>query len=242
MTASEFGIVSVDEEFDRGEHEEPTRVSVTECLGCSDTTVDVIRFTGKGSVPVPPERERLCIPFGDGQVSYDGRETAVPPRTLCRLPADVEADLEATDPMEWVVVGAETSASAGSPVVLDIETMRFVEPSTSAILTARLSAELGCAGMKVNARRLRPGDRVPYHTEGRQEELFIPIEGDSPAMLIAGDRYDLPIGSLARVAPQTPRSAMNSGRDDSTWIMVGAPPTGEPEDWGPGATILDWPD
>ncbi len=242
MTTSEFGIVSIDEEFEREGVEDHPRISVTERLGCTHTTVDVIRVSGSGSVQFPHEAERLCIPFGDGRVSSDGWEAAVPSGAVCRLPAGCEADLEAARPTTWAIIGAEASQSTAPPTVVDTATTGFGEPSTSSILTARLTEELGCGGMKVNARRLRPGDRVPYHTEGRQEELFIPIEGGRPALLIDGSTFDLPVGSLARVAPQTPRSAMNGGSTVSTWIMIGAPPTGGPDEWDPGATILDWPD
>lgn len=92
--------------------------------------------------------------------------------------------------------------------------------------------------MKVNARLLEPGDVVPYHTEGDQEELFVPVSGPA-AMRIADTTYETPPGTVTRVAPTVPRSALNNGDSDALWVMVGAPPTGGPDEWDPGAEILD---
>ena len=47
-------------------------------------------------------------------------------------------------------------------------------------------------------------------------------------------------GSVARVAPEIPRSVINGTGTRRTWLMVGAPPTGDPDGWDPGAETLDW--
>lgn len=52
---------------------------------------------------------------------------------------------------------------------------------------------------------------------------------------------ELPLGAVARVAPETPRSAVNDGDDDVVWAMIGAPPTGRASDWDPRAEVLEWP-
>lgn len=94
--------------------------------------------------------------------------------------------------------------------------------------------------MKANVRRLDPGQAVPYHTEGSQEELFVPLDG-AGRLLVAGETHEVEPGSVGRVAPDVPRSAVNSGSLAVHWLMVGAPPTGGPDEWDPGAEILEWP-
>lgn len=242
MTATDYGIARIDDVLaELGSN--TNRVDLTERIGCVHTSVEVYRALREESIALPSEHERLCIPIGgSGRLVTEG-ELTVPAGGVSRIPAGIAANLTDSDAIGWVVIGAPAEPTpTTTPVHVDVGAAEFSEPSTSSILTARLTDPLGCDGMKVNARRLRPSDRVPYHTEGRQEELFIPITGDEPAMLIAGERIELSVGSIARVSPETPRSAMNPGKDDSTWVMVGTPPTGGPDEWDPGATILDWPD
>lgn len=125
--------------------------------------------------------------------------------------------------------------------LVDSTDVAFAPPSTSDVDIARLTARLGCTGMKVNLRRLDPGQAVPYHTEGTQEELFVPLDGPG-TILIDGERHHVPTGSVTRVSPETPRSVLNSGNDRRTWLMIGAPPTGPSDGWDPGAEILEWPE
>lgn len=85
---------------------------------------------------------------------------------------------------------------------------------------------------------LGPDQAVPYHTEGSQEELFVPIAGPG-AVRVAGETVTATPGTVVRVAPATPRSALTDGDARSRWVMFGAPPTGGPEEWDPGAVILE---
>jgi hypothetical protein len=103
---------------------------------------------------------------------------------------------------------------------------------------APLTDTLGCTGLKANARVLGPDQAVPYHTEGSQEELFVPIAGPG-AVRVAGETVPATPGTVVRVAPATPRSALTDGDARSRWVMFGAPPTGGPEEWDPGAVILE---
>lgn len=108
------------------------------------------------------------------------------------------------------------------------------------MLTARLTAPLGCLGTKANVRLLRPSDAVPYHTEGNQEELFVPLDG--PGVLrVAGRTHELEEGDVARVAPEVPRGAVNEADDAVQWLVIGAPPTGGADEWDPDVEILEWP-
>jgi len=108
------------------------------------------------------------------------------------------------------VVGASTGSTAtDDTVTVGLDECEFTTPSTSTIETARLTSRLGSRGMKLNARRLD------------------------------GAAVATPVGTLARVAPPVPRSAVNDGDTAVLWVMVDAPPTGGPRGWDPGATILE---
>lgn len=137
------------------------------------------------------------------------------------------------------MIGTSVDPEPGKEITsVSFEECDFVEPSTSTVRTARLTALLDCTGTKVNARILDPGEHVPYHTEGTQEELFVPVRGPA-TMRIDGETFDTPVGTVTRVAPEIPRSAINDSNEESLWVMVGAPPTGGPGEWDPGAEILE---
>lgn len=94
--------------------------------------------------------------------------------------------------------------------------------------------------MKVNARRLKPGDVVPYHAEGTQEELSVPLDG-AGTIHVDGQSRPAPTSSGTRVAPTLPRGTVNPGERDQVWLMVGSPPSGSADEWDPGAEIHEWP-
>ena len=216
-------------------------VSLTERLGCTDTHVAYYRLPADGRVALASDRETLCLPLDAAGELVSGETRAIPTLGVARIPAGVECDVRSAAGTSLLVVSAPSESSSGaSPVVVDVDELTFTEPTTSDILIARLTAPLGCLGMKVNVRLLRPGDAVPYHTEGSQEELFVPLDG--PGVLrVAGRTYGLEAGDVARVAPEVPRGAVNAADEAVRWLMVGAPPTGGADDWDPGAEILEWP-
>jgi len=51
-----------------------------------------------------------------------------------------------------------------------------------------------------------------------------------------------PAAPLFESRSRSPRSARHDGPDTATWLMFGAPPSGGPTDWAPGATILQGSD
>lgn len=239
---------------------------MTAALGCTHTTVEGLRTTAGSTRTLPLVAESVCVPLNsDGTVDAATNHVTVPRYGLVHVPAGVDATLSSADPNRWICVSAapgrigeyegtqqsaendetngssdETNASSDDqrPTVVEFDALSFELPTTSDVPIARLTAELGCQGMKVNYRRLSPGLAVPYHTEGSQEELFVPLDGPG-TLRVADENYVLPAGSVARVAPETPRAAANEGDDDRTWFMVGAPPTGAPDEWDPGAEILE---
>lgn len=217
----------------------PGHRSFTDDLDCTATTVDGYRLGAGMALTLGPDREQLCVPVDATEPLSLGDESSLSPSGVARVPAGVDATVGASGATALIVVGAAVKATgAAEPVVVDLDVCEFVVPSTSAIETARLTAPLGCRGMKVNARTLHPGERVPYHTEGDQEELFVPVRGPA-AMRVDGEAIETPVGTVTRVAPPVPRSAVNGGDTDARWVMVGAPPTGAPDEWDPGATIVE---
>lgn len=239
---SRYATVSVDPagngRSDERDGRSVDRTSYTGALGCSDTTVDVYRCHPEGTATLPAGPEQVCLPIDAGSpVSIDGAR--VPALGVGYVPPGAERSLQCDTPTVVAVVGATTdSRGTGDTVTVGLDECEFTTPSTSTVETARLTARLGCRGMKVNARRLDPGDHVPYHTEGDQEELFVPVRGPA-TMRVDETTVETPVGTLARVAPPVPRSAVNDGDTEALWVMIGAPPTGGPGEWDPGATILE---
>lgn len=241
MQRSEYATVSVDEAGLRGGTEDGRQLPLTGPLGCRETAVDAYRPSGDHAVALPADPENVCLPVdGPGELTVD-ESLAVPHRGAARVPAGVEGRLGGDEPVSWLVVSAAAESSLSArPAVVDVEACEFAAPSTSDIPTARLTDRLGCTGMKTNARLLEPGDRIPYHTEGQQEELFVPLRGPA-GMRIDGETHRISTGSVVRVAPEIPRAAINDGDEEALWFMVGAPPTGESTGWDPGAEVVEWP-
>ena len=236
-----YGVVSLDASQWEPAPDSPA-VSTTELtasLGCQHLWVTAYSLPGRTSVALPADREQICVPLGGTAPLALGDETAVSPDGVGRVPAGVAASLGSDEGTTVIVVAAPGAPTPGVPCsAVSLADRAFPEPSTSTIGTARLTAVLGCRGLKVNARLLEPGDVVPYHTEGDQEELFVPVSGPA-SMRIADATVETPPGTVARVAPEVPRSACNHGETDSYWVMFGAPPTGGPDDWDPGAEVLE---
>lgn len=208
---------------------------LTERLGCEHTEVAVHRLAAGERTELPGELERLLVTTaGTCRLESDG---SVDGQHLVRLPPGETASVRG-DPSGTLLVVSVSADATGDARRVDLADRPFEEPGSSAVRTARLTVPLGCRGMKVNARRLEPGQRVPYHTEGTQEELFVPLDGPA-SMRIEDIEYETPVGTIVRVAPEVPRSAINPGERAATWVMVGAPPTGDPDGWDPGSEILE---
>jgi len=219
-----------------------SRVRLTDRLGCTETTVDAYRpRTGEPArLPAPPES--VCVPLDDAGELVGEETWPVPRRGIARVAAGSELSVRSDGGTRWLVVSAPADPTPERrPVVVDATELAFTKPATSDVVIARLTARLGCRGTKTNVRRLEPGDAVPYHTEGEQEELFVPLDGPG-TIRVAGTTRSMRAGDVARVAPSVPRGVVNEGPDDRLWLMIGAPPTGDPDEWDPGAEILEWPE
>ena len=239
MTPNGYAIVSPGETVQWDARSNGHHISFTSRLGCTDTYVDCYRFRADERITLSTAREALCVPLETAGELHTRERYRIPASGIARLPAGVAGSIGGKTDTSWIVVSAQAETSSpGDPVVLDTETLEFEEPTTSDILTARLTARLACRGMKVNVRLLQPGDVVPYHTEGSQEELFVPLT-DEGVLRVAGTTHSLQPGDVARVAPNQPRAAANETDRECRWLMIGAPPTGGPHEWDPGAEILE---
>lgn len=237
-TATGYGVASVSPTGATDEPDEVQHVPLTEALGCTELRVDAYRLPAGGTVDLPAEGERVVVPLARSGSPPLGGTRTVPARSIGRLPPGHPWSIETETAVDVLVVRSPASGGANEPHWLDLESVAFSVPDTSDVATAHLTAKLGCAGLKANARVLDPGQAVPYHTEGSQEELFVPLD-DAGEMRVADETIATPRGTVVRVAPATPRSARNDSKAITDWVMFGAPPTGGPTDWDPGATILE---
>jgi mannose-6-phosphate isomerase-like protein (cupin superfamily) len=90
--------------------------------------------------------------------------------------------------------------------------------------------------MRANLWRLPPGARGRRHAERVQEEVFVVVEGT--ATLALGeppDHVELASGSIAVVEPGTALQVLNEGSEDTTVLIVGAPPVEGEADYLPDA-------
>ena len=234
---SEYGVVRVAPETDRAVEADPHR-SLTDELGAEELSVDAYRLADGRTVDLLPGHERVVVPLAStAPVTLDGRYS-LDTGSVGRLAPDRPCTLGGGDATVLVVSAATTDADTTEPVVVDLDAVEYVTPSTSDVVTAHLTGPLGCTGMKVNARVLEPGQHVQRHVEGSQEELFVPFSAGA-AIVVGDDRIATPPGTAVRVAADAPRSARNDGEMATRWLMFGAPPTGGPTEWDPGAKVLE---
>ena len=215
---------------------------LTERLGCSHTSVRAYRTQSGNAVPLERWQERLVVPInGSGTLIVDGNPH-FEDQSIAMIQAGTQAKILSDLITIWLVVSA--SAEPNSEVKytsVDVNSLEFDDPETSPILTARLTDAFACAGMKVNVRRLDKGEAVPYHTEGSQEEIYIPYDGPGE-LRVGGTTLPVKQGAVCRFAPEVPRSAVNPTNKSVRWLMVGAPPTGAVDGWDPGAKLREWPE
>jgi len=233
-----YGVASMPGVSGRTRPETVESVTLTDRLGCTDVCVDVHLIPAGESLSSSPGRERLVVPLGLADSRALGGTLSLSARAIGRVPADHPWTIEADTDAVVLAIGTTAAGGAEEPTTVDLAAAEYRVPSTSDVATAHLTAALGCAGLKVNARRLAPGQAVPLHTEGTQEEVFVPLD-DGGSMRVGDETLHTPRGTVVRVAPATPRSAQTHGDAATVWLMVGAPPTGGPTDWDPGATILE---
>jgi len=217
------------------------QLEVSDELGCSHTRVDYYHLKNGESTTLPYRPESICIPLNGAGMLTTNQPYPMAKNSIAYVPPDTDCQLRSDAPTTWVVVSADPNGvEDGSLTSLYLDQIEFQTPETSPVDTAHLTSPLGCQGMKVNLRQLQPNQRIPYHTEGDQEELFLPLDG-AGEIRIDGSTYHLDSGDIARVHPDIPRGALNHGDEPRIWFMVGAPPTGDPRGWDPGAEYAEWP-
>lgn len=215
---------------------------LTERLGCSHTSVRAYRTRSGTAVPLEQWEERLVVPIdGSGTLVVDGTHYHEE-QSIAVVQAGVPAELLSDSTTVWLVVSAPAEPTSDvKSTSIDVKGLEFDDPETSPIPTARVTDALDCCGMKVNVRRLEQGKAVPYHTEGSQEEIYVPYDGPGE-LRVGGMTRPVKQGTVCRFAPDIPRSAVNPTDQSVRWLMVGAPPTGDADEWDPGAKLHEWPE
>lgn len=231
-----YATVDIDEVFPPNDAVSTVRRDVTGTLGCTHTRVAILNGT-EDTIRTPAAAdEHLVLPI-DAHLRIDTSGT-IPDPGLGFIPAGAASEIHFDVPGTAIIISANVPDPNGSSTVLDLDTRSYEIPETSDVAIAWLTDQLGCREMKVNARRLESGQHVPLHTEGTQEELFVPLTGTG-SMRLDATRRETPVGTITRVSPETPRSAHNDGSTSALWVMIGAPPTGDSDWWDPGAEILE---
>jgi quercetin dioxygenase-like cupin family protein len=115
--------------------------------------------------------------------------------------------------------------------VVDPDDVEQEEFPASGIAHRKLTEPLGCTEMRVNTVTLRPGQATAPHSHRRQEEVYIAIDGGHVRL---EDRVrTVPPDGVVRIGPDVVRSVSNeSDNETHTWIMFGAPPVGNVDDFG----------
>jgi quercetin dioxygenase-like cupin family protein len=109
-----------------------------------------------------------------------------------------------------------------------------------------LRRQLGVTTFGMNQIVLEPRQRGRIHRHGRQEEVYVVLDG-TLTLLIEGDEHVLERGELARVAPDVRRQLVNhgperlvllalggamehDGRDGEAWTDWDSPTSGPPQE------------
>jgi quercetin dioxygenase-like cupin family protein len=101
-----------------------------------------------------------------------------------------------------------------------------------------LRRQLGVSSFGINQIVLQPGQRGRIHRHKNQEEVYLVLEG-TLTLLIEGERTELAIGEVMRVAPQVRRQLVNRGPGRVVVIALG----GAGEHVGrDGEAFGDWSD
>jgi quercetin dioxygenase-like cupin family protein len=101
-----------------------------------------------------------------------------------------------------------------------------------------LRRQLGVSAFGMNQIVLEPGQRGRIHRHKNQEEVYLVLEG-TLTLLIEGERAELAVGEVIRVAPQVRRQLVNRGPGRVVLIALG----GAGEHVGrDGEAFGDWSD
>ena len=101
-----------------------------------------------------------------------------------------------------------------------------------------LRRQLGVSSFGLNQIVLQPGQRGRIHRHGRQEEVYLVLEG-TLTLLVEGEEEAVEPGELVRVAPQVRRQLVNRGPERVVMVALG----GDGEHIGrDGEAFADWGD
>jgi mannose-6-phosphate isomerase-like protein (cupin superfamily) len=107
------------------------------------------------------------------------------------------------------------------PTTMDTETSRtHVDPDSPERFVS-LRRALGVTTFGINQMVLQPGQRMRIHRHGRQEEVYLVLEGNL-TVSIEAQETELGPGELMRVAPRVRRQLVNRGRSRVVLIALGA--------------------
>ena len=101
-----------------------------------------------------------------------------------------------------------------------------------------LRRQLGVSSFGMNQIVLQPGQRGRIHRHKNQEEVYLVLEG-TLTLLLEGERTELAVGEVIRVAPSVRRQLVNRGPGRVVVIALG----GAGEHVGrDGEAFVDWSD
>lgn len=241
MTENGYTIFSLNDASWPSSETSASRSSITQHLGCAETQVDYYRTIENSPAELPLSREALSIPLDGSCVITLEVAISIPRLAITHKPAGTQAKLHSGSETTWLVVSTTTEATTDEGIsVPPSDLFDFVTPTVSTTDFEHLSEPLRCRGMKANVLRLPAGESIPYHKEPTQEELYVPLDGPGHVR-IAGATHEVPQNGIVKINPTVPRAAVNNGDQPRTWLMIGAPPTGGPDEWDPDVEYADWP-
>ena len=101
-----------------------------------------------------------------------------------------------------------------------------------------LRRQLGVTTFGINQIVLQPGQRGRIHRHGRQEEVYIVLEGQL-ALVVEGEELTLRTGEMVRIAPDLRRQLINRGPGRLLVLALG----GKGEHHGrDGEAFISWDD
>lgn len=101
-----------------------------------------------------------------------------------------------------------------------------------------LRRQLGVSSFGMNQIVLQPGQRGRIHRHKNQEEVYLVLEG-TLTLLLEGERTELAVGEVIRVAPQVRRQMVNRGPGRLLLIALGGASEHAGRD---GEAFGDWSD
>lgn len=101
-----------------------------------------------------------------------------------------------------------------------------------------LRRQLGVSSFGMNQIVLQPGQRGRIHRHKNQEEVYLVLEG-TLTLLLEGERTELAVGEVIRVAPQVRRQMVNRGPGRLLLIALGGAGEHAGRD---GEAFGDWSD